>query len=159
MGHKLGTTSKKRLNTCHSDIIKIITMAISVSKIDFGIAEGYRSIEKQQAYYAIGRTVDLHRKPITNVDGINNIGKHNLDPSEAVDLYVWHPNRETRLKIAYDKMHLSYVAGIIDACAEILYKQGEITHVIRWGANWDKDLIIDYDQDFDDFPHFELVKP
>ena len=75
MGHKLGRTSKKRLNTCHTDLIKIITMAISVSKIDFGVAEGNRSVEKQQEYYAIGRTVDLHRKPITNIDGVNKVGK------------------------------------------------------------------------------------
>lgn len=158
MGFRLGKNSSARLDTCHPDIQKIVRMVISITKIDFGVSEGHRPVEKQQAYYAIGRTVDLHRQPITNVDGINKKGKHNYEPSEAVDIYIWHPNSTTRHKIAYDKMHLSYVVGIFDACADILYAKGEITHKIRWGANWDSDGIIDYDQSFDDFPHLELIK-
>lgn len=159
MSFSFGNTSKKRLSTCHIDLQKIFNLAISRSKVDFGISEGHRSVMVQQAYYAIGRTKELHRKPITNVDGVEKVGKHNLEPSEAGDLYIWHPDKKTRLKIAYDKSHLSYIAGLIDACAKELYEKGEITHLIRWGANWDSDGIIDYDQNFDDFPHFELIKP
>jgi peptidoglycan L-alanyl-D-glutamate endopeptidase CwlK len=158
MGFQLGKNSSERLDTCHIDLQKIVLMVISITNVDFGIAEGHRPVSKQQEYYAIGRTVDLHRAPITNIDGVNKKGKHNIEPSEAVDIYIWHPVKSTRLKIAYDKMHLSYVVGIFDACADVLLERGEITHKIRWGANWDSDGIIDYDQKFDDFPHIELVK-
>jgi len=158
MGFKLGKRSKRELATCHKDLQLIFLTAIASSKVDFGISEGHRPVEKQQGYYAIGRTVDLHRKPITNVDGVRKKGKHNHFPSLAGDLYIWHSDKKVRRKIAYDKMHLAYVAGLIDAIAERLYKQGKISHKIRWGANWDSDGVIDYDQSFDDFPHFELIK-
>lgn len=158
MGFKFGKNSQKKLETCHEDLQLILTTALSASKVDFGISEGHRSVSKQQSYYAIGRTTELHRKPITNVDGVHKKGKHNYSPSLAADLFIWHNNRATRQKIAYDKSHLSYVAGLIDATAELLLAQGKISHRIRWGANWDLDGVINYDQSFDDFPHFELIK-
>lgn len=157
MGFKFGKSSKKQLNTCHKDLKLIFLRAIAISKVDFGLSEGHRPIKKQQDYYAIGRTVDLHRKPITNVDGVNKKGKHNYLPSLALDIYVWHSDRKTREKIAYDKMHLTYIVGLLDAITEDLYENGKIKHKIRWGANWDGDGIIDYDQSFDDFPHVELI--
>jgi peptidoglycan L-alanyl-D-glutamate endopeptidase CwlK len=38
-----------------------------------------------------------------------------------------------------------------------LLVEGKISHAIRWGGDWDSDDIFD-DQNFDDLPHFELVK-
>lgn len=155
---KFGKRSNKQLDTCHTDLQKIFNLAISISDVDFGISEGHRPISKQQDYYAIGRTVDLHKKPITNIDGVNKLGKHNYSPSNAVDVYIWHDNKGIRQRIAYDKYHLVYISGIINTCAETLFKRGEITHLIRWGGNWDSDGYLIYDQSFDDLPHFELIK-
>ena len=149
MSFELGKKSKERLATCHTDLQKIFELAIKVSKIDFGISEGHRSIERQNELFNQGKS---------KIDGISRLGKHNLSPSEAVDIYIYHPVLETRRKLAYDKTHLSYIAGIVNTAAETLYNKGEITHKIRWGANWDGDGIIDYDQAFDDYPHFELIK-
>ncbi len=147
---KFGERSIKNLRTCHEDLQKILTLAISRSKVDFGISEGHRSIDRQYQLFLEGKS---------KIDGINQKGKHNYKPSLAADIYIYHPVRDTRRKLAYDKSHLSYIAGLIDACAEELYAKGEIEHKIRWGANWDNDGVIDYDQSFDDFPHFELIKP
>jgi peptidoglycan L-alanyl-D-glutamate endopeptidase CwlK len=154
---EFGENSLKKLATCHVDIQKILKLAITRTKVDFGISEGYRPIEKQQEYYAIGRTTQMHRSPITNVDGVSKKGKHNYNPSMAVDIYVWHKRKVTREQIGYDGLHLSYIAGIIDACAEALYERGEIKHKIRWGGNWNSDGIIKFDQTLDDMPHFELI--
>lgn len=148
--------SLKKLETCHQDIQSILGLAISRSKVDFGISEGHRPVSKQQAYYAIGRTVQLHRSPITNVDGVTKLGKHNYKPSKAVDIYVWHPRKRTRDQISYDGLHLSYVAGLIDSCSVELFEKGVITNKIRWGGNWDSDGIIKFDQTLDDMPHFEI---
>tara|TARA_R110000796_G_scaffold181330_3_gene297952 strand:- start:1918 stop:2388 length:471 start_codon:yes stop_codon:yes gene_type:complete len=153
-----GKKSKERLKTCHVDVQKVLNLAISRSKIDFGISEGHRSVEKQQSYYAIGRTIDLRRGTITNVDGVVKKGKHNYLPSQAVDIYVWHPVKETRKKISYDGLHLSYIAGLVDACSQELFEKGEITHKVRWGGNWDSDGIIKFDQRLNDMPHFEIIK-
>ncbi|QQV91523.1 endolysin [Tenacibaculum phage Gundel_1] len=157
--YTFGKTSKEKISTCHIDLQKIFKLAISRSVVDFGISEGHRPIEIQKQYYAIGRTVDLHRKPITNIDGVSKLGKHNKIPSEATDFYAYHSDTSTRKKIAYDTNHLSYIYGVLDCCAKELYEKGEITHLLRWGANWDKDGVLYYDQSFDDAPHVELYKP
>lgn len=147
---KYGKNSTKQLMTCHKDIQLIFLEAISRSKIDFGISEGHRSIPRQYQLYIEGKS---------KIDGINKIGKHNTKPSEALDIYIYHPNLETRRKLAYDKSHLSYIAGLVDSISIELYEKGITKHLIRWGGNWDNDDIIDYDQPFDDFPHFEIIKP
>lgn len=147
--YSFGSTSEEKLKNCHKDLQLIFRLAIKRSKIDFGISEGHRSIQKQLQYFNEGKS---------KVDGVKVKGKHNFLPSEAVDIYAYHPDLETRRKLAYDKSHLSYIAGVVDSCAEELFAKSEITHKIRWGANWDSDGVIDYDQNFDDFPHFELLK-
>lgn len=150
MGYAFGKNSNKKLSTCHIDLQKIMNLAISRSKVDWGISEGHRPKTRQYQLYLEGKS---------KIDGYKVEGKHNKKPSEAADIFAYHPDLATRRKIAYDRTSLSYIAGLIDACAKELYDQGKISHLIRWGANWDSDGVIDYDQSFDDFPHFELIKP
>jgi len=147
--YQFGKRSAEKLQTCHKDLQVIMNLSLSRSKIDFGISEGYRTTGRQKELFDQGKS---------KIDGINKLGKHNLSPSEAVDIYTYHSDKKTRSKIAYDKSHLSYISGIIDSCVLELLEKGDITHKIRWGANWDSDGIIDFDQSFDDFPHFELLK-
>ena len=150
MKHKLGVNSNEKLNTCHQDFQKIIRLAISRSKVDFGVSEGHRAIERQHKLFLEGKS---------KIDGYTKKGKHNYKPSLAGDIYAYHPNRKVRERIIYDPLTLSYIAGVIDSCAQELYSKKEITHLIRWGGNWDSDGIIKYDQRFNDLPHFELIKP
>lgn len=150
MGYAFGPSSRKKLETCHTDLQKIFNLAISRSKVDFGISEGFRDLTRQKKLYDEGRS---------KIDGIIKKGNHNYFPSRAGDIYAYHPNIETRRKIAYDQVHLAYIAGIINSCAEELYAKGEINHLIRWGGNWDSDGVLIYDQGFDDYPHHELIKP
>ncbi len=143
--YKFGNTSKSRLQTCHKDIQLIMDEAIKITNVDFGIAEGYRSIEKQQQYFKEGKS---------KIDGVSKKGKHNYSPSLAVDIYPYFENGAK-----WDNEHLSYLSGIIHAVSEILFADGKISHKVRWGGNWDMDGIILIDQSFDDRPHFELVLP
>lgn len=147
MAFKFGKNSKEKLETCHEDLQKIMNLAISRSKVDFGISEGHRSIERQQ---------ELFKKGLTKIDGVTKKGKHNYNPSLAADIFGYHPDAAIRRKIMYDQNTLSYVAGVVDACALELLAKGETSHVIRWGGNWDSDGVIAIDQSFFDFPHFEL---
>lgn len=148
MGYTFGQRSLEKLSTCDPDLQRVMKLAISRSNLDFGITEGHRSIERQKQLFDEGKS---------KIDGITKKGKHNYLPSKAVDIYIYHPDLETRRKLAYDKAHLSYVAGVVDSCARELAEKGLFPFEIRWGANWDRDGIIDYDQSFDDFPHFELI--
>lgn len=149
MKYNFGKGSTYKLNTCHVDLIKIMKLAITRSRVDFGVSEGNRSLLRQKQLFDEGKS---------KIDGISKKGKHNYIPSLAADIYIYHPDLNTRRKLLYDKIHLSYVAGIIQASAEELADKGEVNHKIRWGANWSMDGVIDYDQSFDDYPHFELVK-
>lgn len=141
--NKFSTKSKERLSTCHPDLRKIMNKAIKWSVIDFGIAEGHRSIKDQQKYFKEGKS---------KIDGINKKGKHNYDPSEAVDIFAYYSG-----KAQWDRASLSYIAGIIQAAAIVLLKRKKITHKVRWGGNWDGDGIILLDQVFDDGPHHEII--
>lgn len=143
--NKFSGKSKERLETCHKDLQLIMNTAISISDVDFGVAEGYRSPELQKKYFDEGKS---------KIDGISQKGKHNYNPSLAVDIY---PYIDGQAK--WDNEHLSYLAGVIHAITEMLYKDSKIVHKIRWGGNWDMNGVILIDQSFDDRPHFELVKP
>jgi peptidoglycan L-alanyl-D-glutamate endopeptidase CwlK len=134
--------SESNLKTCHKDLQKIASEAIRVSRIDFGISEGYRSVEKQQEYFNQGKS---------KVDGIKIKGKHNYNPSMAFDIYAYVGG-----KAVWETKHLCYLGGMIVGIAEMLLAKGEITHKLRWGGNWDMDGEIISDQTFQDLPHFEL---
>lgn len=146
--YSFGSNSLMNLSTCHPDLQKVLSLALSRSEIDFGISEGHRSLERQ---------LKLFREGKSKIDGISRKGKHNYKPSMAADIYVYHPDVDTRKKIIYDRVHLAYIAGVIQSCAKELLEKGEITHKLRWGGNWDSDGIIGLDQSFDDFPHHELI--
>ncbi len=123
----------------------IMNTAISISDVDFGIAEGHRSVEKQKQYFDEGKS---------KIDGITRKGKHNYEPSMAADYYPYVGGRAD-----YEREKVTYIAGIIHAAAEMLYDEGSIFHKIRWGGNWDMDGEILTDQSFDDRPHVELYSP
>lgn len=142
--YKFGNKSLECLNTCHDDLKIIMTLAIRITDIDFGISEGHRSIKKQYVYFRSGAS---------KLDGYNRKSKHNYEPSMACDIYAYING-----KASYDKESLSYIAGLIQGIANILHSDGKITHKIRWGGNWDMDGEILIDQSFDDRPHFELIK-
>ena len=61
---KFSNSSKQKLSTCDSDLQSIFNLAIKRSKIDFGIAEGHRTIERQQELFAEGKQqlTALHKK-------------------------------------------------------------------------------------------------
>ena len=143
--YSFGKASKKALKTCHADLQVIMQNAITMTTIDFGISEGHRSVERQKALFDLGKS---------KIDGITRKGKHNYIPSLACDIYAY-VNGEA----SYDKETLSYLAGMIELIAKQLYMNKEISHVIRWGANWNMNGEILTDQSFDDRPHYELIKP
>ena len=62
-----------------------------------------------------------------------------------------------KLKLAYDQVHLAYVAALMIGVSYKLREEGKISHIVRWGGNWDKDGELLYDQNFEDMPHIELI--
>jgi len=142
--YKFGKTSAKRLLTCHIDIQTIMNKAIENSPIDFGVAEGERSVERQKELFDAG---------LSKIDGVTRKGKHNYSPSLAVDIYPFINGAAD-----WDNETLSFLAGFIHGIASQLLEEGKISHAIRWGGNFDMDGEI-LEQSFDDRPHFELIRP
>lgn len=140
-------SSKKMLLDADKDLHMVCYEVKKISKIDFDISCIYRSPSKQNEKFKQGKS---------KIDGIKNIGKHNKKPAEAADIYCY---KDHQSRASYSVHQMAYIAGLFDAVAHYLYHSGKISHLIRWGGNWDHDGIIITDQDFDDLPHFELYKP
>lgn len=148
--YNFGERSLEQLATLHPDLQLIMLESLKNTDVDFSLVEGHRTVERQNK---------LYKKGLSKIDGIKTIGKHNVYPSEAVDIVIYTSNRDMRKRIAYDFIHLAYVGGVITSTAKQLFVQGKISHLIRWGLNWDRDGILKFDQTFIDAPHFEIFKP
>lgn len=143
MKYKFSNKSIEALKTCHKDLQLIMEEALSLSDMDFGVSQGYRSVETQKAYFNAG---------LTKLDGVKNLSKHNHLPSHAADIYAYVND-----KVSYAERDLCYLAGVIMTASKKLKDEGKIDHSIRWGGNWDSDGVIITDQSFMDLPHFEII--
>ena len=139
-----GRKSREHLETCHPDLITLFEAV--VVEVDCSVTCGYRNKEDQDKAVASG-----------NSKAIYPDGKHNSNPSTAIDVYPY--------PIAFDdRPRFYWFAGWVLAKAEILRNVGEITNKIRWGGNW-KGLNngkIDFSYNklpkvLDDMPHYELI--
>ena len=141
---KFGRKSRERLETCHSDLQVLFNTVIK--EVDCSVTCGYRNKEDQDKAVASGNSKAVYPE-----------GKHNSDPSTAIDVYPY--------PIDFDDLPRFYwFAGWVLAKAEILRNVGEITHKIRWGGNWKglDDGIIDFSYNMrkdvlNDLLHFELL--
>ena len=126
---KFGSTSIKRLETCHEDLQQIFYQVIK--HFDCSILEGHRGEEKQNKYFDEGKSKVRFPK-----------GRHNANPSRAVDVAPY--------PIDWDDLdRFYYFAGFVKGIAAML----DIP--IRWGGDWDNDTQVK-DTGFKDLPHFEL---
>lgn len=150
---KFGKRSKGELDTMHPDLVLIFTVALGRSMVDFGITQGARPVEEQREYYRTGAS----KLNPDNPDHLKK-AKHVTTPERplalAGDIYAAVPGFKN---LAYDHVHLAYLAGVILSTAADLLREGKVTRRLRWGGNWDSDGVLMKDQNFQDLPHFELV--
>lgn len=137
---KFGNRSKANLDTADPRLQRVCYRALSYGVMDFSVIEGHRTIEKQQKLYAEGKS---------QIDGITRKGKHNENPSLAVDLLPY-PHKINGVNVWEDKQRFSVLAGLILAAA------AEEGVTLRWGGDWDGDGN-NADSSFHDMPHFELA--
>ena len=127
---KFGKNSKKQLLTCDYRLQQVFEEVIK--KVDFSVLEGHRDERTQDRLFEEGKT--KVRYPM---------GRHNSKPSRAVDVVPYPIDWEDR-----ERFHLfsGFVLGVA-------YRMGIS---LRWGGDWNQNFEVD-DNNFDDFPHFELV--
>lgn len=135
---KYSKISLGRLEECHSDLQLIFNRVIKL--FDNSILCGHRSEDEQNSALYSGNS----KLSFPN-------SKHNKVPSMAVDSIPYPIDWKNTKRMIY-------YAGMVKAIGEIFIEEGKVTHVIRWGGDWDMDTETS-DNKFNDLVHFELVKP
>lgn len=133
---KFSTRSIQRLETCHRDLQVIFNEV--VQHFDCTVVCGHRGEAEQNEAYNAGNS--KLRFPQS---------KHNKTPSMAVDVVPYPIDWN-------DTDRMRYFAGVVKGIAALMYRQGTITHQLRWGGDWDRDTEVK-DNKFQDLPHFELI--
>jgi len=128
--YKFGSRSKKHLVTLDERLQKVLNEVIKY--VDCSIIEGHRSAERQDKLFEEGRTKVKYPN-----------GRHNANPSRAVDVVPYPINWDDR-----ERFHL--FAGFVIGIAQSMGIK------LRWGGDWNMNFEVD-DNNFDDFPHFELI--
>ena len=149
MAFQLSERSLGRLDGVDERLVEVVKKAIELTKIDFGVTEGLRTIERQQELVAAGASQTLASK---HIEG------------QAVDL------------VAYIGSRVSWELNLYDDIADAMKQAAkEVGVTLRWGAAWHKNLT-DTDltsaelmneyvdlrrsqnrRPFIDAPHFELA--
>ena len=136
-------------------MVAVVKHAIAVTKIDFGVTFGVRTVEEQDKLVAAGRSQTMKSKHLKQDDGY----------SHAVDLMAYVDGSACWEINVYD--------DICDALAEAAETHGV---PIKWGAAWSEGDIRSYPgsaedamnkyidlrrsqgrRPFIDGPHFELI--
>lgn len=147
---KLSRRSLDRLQGVDERLVAVVNHAITVTKIDFGVVQGLRTIEQQKELVAKGASQTMKSK---HLDGL------------AVDL------------MAFINGRASWELNLYDDIADAIKEGADFVGAsVRWGAAWHIDDIRKWDgtmedamnayidlrrsqgkRPFIDGPHFELM--
>lgn len=151
--YSFGKKSKKQLDTLHIDLQLILKEIIKY--YDFSVLEGIRTTKRQQKLFRKGRS---------KLDGINKKSKHQGKKDKdgnivsfAVDIMPYAKGTNAFSGKKKDAARFYFLMGMVKMTAKRFLEEGKITHDIRFGLDWDSDNVYT-DQNFDDLPHFELIK-
>ena len=155
MAFKLSSRSLGKLEGVHPDMVNTVKRAIELTKVDFGVTYGVRTLEEQEKLYKAGRSQTMKSKHLIQDSGY----------SHAVDLVAYDGSNVVWELNVYD--------DICDAMAEAAEEVGAAT---KWGAAWSERDIRSYEgtaedamnayvdlrrsqgrRPFIDGPHFELI--
>ena len=124
MSFKLSTRSRGNLEGVDVGLIAVVDYAIAVTKIDFGVICGLRTMEEQEALVAKGASKTMKSK---HLDG------------HAVDL------------MAYIGSRGSWELNVYDEIADAMKEGAEAAGIgVRWGAAWHIPDIREWDGTMED---------
>ena len=150
MSFKLSTRSLDKMEGVDKNLVAVVKRAIELTKIDFGVIYGMRTLEEQEKLFAAGKSQTMKSKHL--------IGR-------AVDLMAYVDGKGCWELNVYD-----------DLCDAIKAAAKEQSIAIKWGAAWSEGDICTYEgtaedammkyidlrrsegrRPFIDGPHFELM--
>ena len=150
MSFKLSSRSLKKLEGVNEDLVNVVSEAIKLTTVDFGVTYGLRTLEQQKELYEAGRSQTM---------------KSNHLDGRAVDV------------VAYFGSDISWELNIYDdICDAFAEAARRVSIPIKWGAAWSEGDIRSYSgsaedamnayvdlrrsqgrRPFIDGPHFELM--
>jgi peptidoglycan L-alanyl-D-glutamate endopeptidase CwlK len=156
MAFSLSNRSKSKLEGVHPDMISVVETAITLTKVDFGVTYGVRTLEEQKKLYDSGRSQTMNSK---------HLKQDSTGYSHAVDV------------VAYDGSDIVWEINVYDDICDAFKKAAQMHGVsIKWGAAWSEGDIRSYPgtaedammkyvdlrrsegrRPFIDGPHFELI--
>ena len=129
MPFHLSKKSYKKLEGVNPQLVETVEKAIKLSKVDFGVIYGVRTLAEQQKLYEAGRSQTMRSKHLLQDD----------DTSHAVDL------------MAYDGKNPCWELNLYDDIADAMKTAAKETGVvIRWGAAWHIDNIAEWERPMED---------
>lgn len=106
----LGERSQQRLQGVHPDLVKVVRRAIQITKVDFTVLEGLRTIERQRELVRKGASKTMNSRHLTG---------------HAVDIAPW-----VNGKVTWDwKWYHKLSPAVFQAAKELKVP-------IEWGGNW-----------------------
>ena len=150
MSFKLSSRSLKKLEGVDEGLVNVVSEAIKLTTVDFGVTYGLRTLEQQKELYEAGRSQTMKSK---HLDG------------RAVDV------------VAYFGSDISWELNIYDdICDAFAEAARRVSIPIKWGAAWSEGDIRMYQgtaedamnnyidlrrsqgrRPFIDAPHFEMM--
>jgi peptidoglycan L-alanyl-D-glutamate endopeptidase CwlK len=123
----LSAASRARLAGVHPDLVRVVERAIRLTKVDFMVLCGCRSVDEQRECVARGVSRTMNSRHIPSGDP---------PVSHAVDLVALPGG-----KVSWDWMHYPLIAAAMKEAAF------ELRVPLTWGGEW---------KSLRDGPHFEL---
>ncbi|MBD3768000.1 MAG: M15 family metallopeptidase [Gammaproteobacteria bacterium] len=77
-GFALSKRSLANLEGVHPDLVRVVKRAIEITRVDFGVSEGLRTLERQKQLKEEGKSTTLKSRHLKQADGYGH----------AVDLYA-----------------------------------------------------------------------
>jgi len=150
MAFKLSERSIRKLEGVEKDLVNVVLEAIKLTKVDFGVTYGLRTLEEQKELFESGRSQTMKSK---HLEG------------RAVDL------------VAYFGSNISWELNVYDDICDAMAEAARRHSVaIKWGAAWSEGDIRLYEgsaedamnayidlrrsegrRPFIDAPHFEMM--
>jgi peptidoglycan L-alanyl-D-glutamate endopeptidase CwlK len=110
MTFQLSKRSHDRLFGVNPKLVAVVKQAIKLTTVDFGVTEGLRTVQTQEAYVKAGKSQTMDSKHIGG---------------NAVDL------------VAYVDGRVSWELNLYDNIAEAMREAAlEVELPLRWGAAW-----------------------
>ncbi len=109
--YRFSKRSKAKLKGVHPDLVKVMERAIEITKVDFTVLEGMRTLKRQKELVASGASTTLNSRHLTG---------------HAVDIAPYVNRR-----ISWHWPHYHQLAPYIWQAAQDVGVEG-----LEWGGNW-----------------------